>query len=122
MEDQGQVIQMKQSSDDSSRAEIAAFSADMLASNESPAFKYNKIMDFVQGELFETLEYLNEQIGRVDIECAEVTTFNKFVYEAKKMLVEQKISTLNRLSAVATDRVKLNVGDDTDIKDITTLL
>lgn len=95
---------------------------DIVDAGESQATKYNKIMDFVQEELFSTLKYLNEQITQVDEECSEVEVFNKFTYEAKKMLVEQKIHTLTRLSVIATDRVKLNVGDEGDIKDITTLL
>lgn len=88
---------------------------------ESNSARFQRIMGFVEDELYGTLDYLNDQILKVDLQSADIEGFNKFVFEAKKMLVEQKISTLSRLSTMAIDRLKLNIGDDSEIKDITSL-
>ena len=88
---------------------------------ETSGAKYNKTIAFIEEELYLTLTYLDAQIERADIQAEDVTKFSKSVYEAKKLLVEQKIHVLKHLSSLAVDKLKLSTGSESDISDITSL-
>ena len=91
------------------------------AEPETSGSKYNKTVAFIEEELYRTLIYLDGQIERADIQSEDVTKFSKSVYEAKKLLVEQKIHVLKHLSSLAVDKLKLSTGTEGDIADITSL-
>ena len=98
-----------------------AVEACKVLQNKAGLDKYKSTIDFIESELHETLAYLNTQTCLIDDQSISITKFSKSVYEAKKMIVEQKIQLLKQLSALAVDQVKIKATDKDNIADITSL-
>lgn len=76
--------------------------------------KYKKTISFIEDELYHTLAYLNKQLDTIDIQTGDTgdafanpTPFNRNIYEAKKLLVEQKINALKSLAGMAVEQVRV---------------
>ena len=89
--------------------------------------KYNKTIDYIEQELYTTLNYLNNQLDIIDVQIGEnqegvATPFNRNVYEAKKNIVEQKLSALRALSSISSDSFKITAkSKDDEVVNITSL-
>lgn len=89
---------------------------------QTSSVRYQRTSDFVEIQLLETLSYVDAQLDKADLQSNDITKFSKHVYEAKKLLIEQKIHILKTLTSLSIDRMKLGAGSGDEIKDITSLL
>jgi len=88
--------------------------------------KYNKTIVFIEDELYHTLNYLNNQLDMIDDQTnskeGNEVPFNRSVFEAKKLIVEQKLVTLRSLASMASEQMKLtSKTKDNEIVNITAL-
>lgn len=91
--------------------------------------KFNQTVTFIEDELYTTLNYLNNQLDLIDDqtgdtkESGEPVPFNRNVYEAKKNIVEQKLSTLRALASISGEVLKVSSKnkDDGSVSDINAL-
>ena len=102
---------------------------DVEVIKESGITKYKKAIAYIEDEMYTTLAYLNKQLDLIDEQTApygeepgekqKPVRFNKFVYDSKKQIVEQKINTLRSLASIAAEQFK--VDDKTKGNEITNI-
>ena len=78
--------------------------------------KEDKI-SFVEDELHQLLDYVNAQIELCDEQSSRVQNFSRATFEAKKMLIEQKVSILKQLFTIQKDQ-----KEEEDVNSLTELL
>ena len=90
--------------------------------NEASLDKFSELskdakIAFVENELEDLLVYVNQQIELCDEQASRVKNFSRATFEAKKMLIEQKVSILKQLFSIQKEQ-----KDDEDIGSLTDLL
>lgn len=73
-------------------------------------------LDYVQGELLETLTKIDKELEEIERKSQTIQKFVGTVYQSKSSLLELRLSTLRQLSTLILDKRKLE--DKDSIKDI----
>jgi|GEM_PF-4991050 len=74
-------------------------------------------ISFVENELKSLLDYVEQQIELCNEQSSQVSDFSRFTFEAKKMLVEQKINILKQLFHIQKEQ-----NEEEDVNSLTELL